>query len=392
MDGRCVIFTLLLSCCLQSRSNAQGSAADNRDSRPSQNNSEILVLVDGKVLPGRFTPRPDGYDVQVAGGRSFIESERVRFVARDVRDAHEKLRSSFVDLTPEIHVQLARWCMTNKLPDLAKREVLDALHLDPNRKDAQRLLEVLLQDEQSNSSPGRSRLTEFPSTAKMSASNVETRSLAGLTTPVAQQFTTHVQRLLMNKCANGGCHGGRGSSSFQLTSAHRGTNASIAERNLAAVLKEIDLSHPSSSPLLEVLETNHANQTTPMFRGRSGAQQIDMLRAWVFAVCNDIAPEANQESVADNPVRLASASIAELPAGSDQKTPGDIGMLAHGREMSAGETDAAFLKAANRANANDAFDPSAFNRKYHGSVRADKATPSPNDDARRMAPLPEANP
>jgi hypothetical protein len=365
--------------------------ADNRDSRSSQSNNGILVLVDGKVLPGRFTPRPDGYDVQVAGGRSFIESERVRFVARDLHDAHEKLRSSFVDLTPEIHVQLARWCMTNDLPDLAKREVLDALHLDPNRQDAQRLLEVLLQDEQSGTYQGLSRLTEFPSTQRMAAANVETRSLAGLTAPVAQQFTTHVQRLLMNKCANAGCHGGQGGSSFQLTSAHRGTNTAISERNLAAVLKQIDISHPSSSPLLEVLDTNHANQSTPLFRGRSGAQQMEMLKVWVFAVCNDIAPEANQESVADNPVRLASAQTSELPAGSAQRTPGDIGMLAHGRAMSAGETDAGFLKAANRANANDAFDPSVFNRKYHGSAGANTTAQSPDDDAHRMATSPEAN-
>ncbi len=106
--------------------------------------SEMLVLTDGRIVEGVITPRPDGYDVALKVGRMFVPSERVRFQASNRDEAYLKLRKSLPELTPNRHVELARWCERNGLYEQACRELLDALNLDPNREEAKRLLQVNL--------------------------------------------------------------------------------------------------------------------------------------------------------------------------------------------------------------------------------------------------------
>lgn len=379
MDGRCTFLSILLSGVIQGLCLAQDSGTELR-ATPNDNSSGILVLADGKVLDGRFLPRPDGYEVEVQGGRMFIESARVRFIARDFEDAYQRMRASFSELTPQSHMELARWCLTNKRTDLARREVLDALHKDPNRIDAQRLLQSLVQQsEQAPKSSSGSGLSEFPSLARPAGPVPETRSLAGLSRSVAQDFTRHIQPILMNKCSNAGCHGVRTISSFQLTSSHRGTSVSIAERNLAAVMKQIDLSRPSSSPLLSALEGNHANTSAPLFRGRSGALQMKTLRDWVRAVSNDIAPELNEE-VRERQEQVQLASMSQSIEVESEADVDETAMSPHGRVLTTTETDVRFLQKASRANARDAFDPAKFNQQFGKPTKTENSEQTPNDD------------
>ena len=379
MDGRCTLLSILLSGVIQGLCIAQDSGTELR-ATPNDNSSGILVLADGKVLDGRFLPRPDGYEVEVQGGRMFIESARVRFIARDFEDAYQRMRASFSELTPQSHMELARWCLTNKRTDLARREVLDALHKDPNRIDAQRLLQSLVQQsEQAPKSSGGSGLSEFPSLARPAGPVPEARSLAGLSRSVSQDYTRHIQRILMNNCASAGCHGVRTTSSFQLTSSHRGTSVSIAERNLAAVMKQIDLSRPSSSPLLSVLEGNHANTSAPLFRGRSGALQMKTLRDWVGAVSNDIAPELNEE-VRERQEQVQLASMSQSIEVESDADVDETAMSPHGRVLTTTETDVRFLQKASRANARDAFDPAKFNQQFGKPTKPENSEQTPNDN------------
>jgi hypothetical protein len=379
MDGRCTFLSILLSGAIQAICIAQDSGPELR-ATPNDNSSGILVLADGKVLDGRFLPRPDGYEVEVQGGRMFIESARVRFIARDFEDAYQRMRASFSELTPQSHMELARWCLTNKRTDLARREVLDALHKDPNRIDAQRLLQSLVQQsEQAPKSSGGSGLSEFPSLARPAGPVPEARSLAGLSRSVAQDYTRHIQRILMNNCASAGCHGVRTTSSFQLTSSHQGSSVSIAERNLAAVMKQIDLTRPSSSPLLSVLEGNHPNTSAPLFRGRSGAVQMKTLRDWVGAVSNDIAPELNEE-VRERQEKIQLASMSKSIEPESDAIVDETNMGPHGRVLTTTETDVRFLQKASRANARDAFDPTKFNQRFGKTTRTENTDQAPQDN------------
>ncbi|MEZ6031642.1 MAG: hypothetical protein R3C17_00940 [Planctomycetaceae bacterium] len=228
---------------------------------------QFLVLTDGRIVAGKITPRPDGYDVEVAAGRMFINSDRVRFSAENLPDAYSRMRDSIPEFTPANHLELARWCLNNKLHSQARREVLDALFLDPNREDAKRMLRSLEQTGQTSSSPANGTgLTEFPSQMQLPKPAIETRSLAGLNRSVAHAFVRKVQPLLMNKCATSGCHGTGTKSEFELVSTHRGSTPAIAERNLAAVLKQIDFLNPSGSALLVTGQEAHGTMTYSDFR------------------------------------------------------------------------------------------------------------------------------
>jgi len=415
MDGRC---TLLLTVVLAAPHwcAAQEFDGDATPRSDAATTPKMLVMVDGTVLAGRFTPRPDGYDMTTRLGRMYIGSDQVRFTALDLPDAYQRMQETFSERTPENHMVLARWCLTNKLTREARREVLHALRLDPNRGDAKRMLAMLVSEDGNPASDqstgsGLKQRTSPSRSATGTPPSVETRSLAGLSRPVAQNFTRHVQPLLMNKCANSGCHGGSGSSTFQLTSAHRGSSPAIAERNLAAVLRHVDFARPSTSRLLAAADETHGNLATPIFRGRSGSQQIEVLRNWVKAAAVEIAPDANEEESRPHPdapgreqssggslqagldvpvvsaTRRGTGSLRTVHAGA-----GTESVTPHGRVLTSADTDDSFVADAVRSNARDAFDPSAFNRRYHGNSESrseldDSASANPADgDAHKERP------
>ena len=392
MDARCAIIQMLLIASCQSAF-AQSHAASNESAGKASKPTHMLVLVDGQVITGQVTPRPDGYDVQVAGGRIYIDSDRVRFEATNLPDAYDRMRDSMPDLTPTNHMELARWCLENKLYTQTRREILDALHLDPNREDAKRMLRALEHvGERSDFQKPGSGLTEYPSLAKISRPAIESRSLAGLSRSVAHSFVRDVQPLMMNKCANSGCHGIGTKSQFQLTSTHRGSTPAVAERNLAAVLKQIDFSEPSASPLLSIGGQAHGNMAASAFPGRSGATQMQMLQDWVLQAAHDIAPRAvaivprdvAQTSRQDSPKnRSAISGILQVSATVDDSSKSnavramlDSAENPHARKLTTDETDGRFLKEAEYANRQDAFAPEEFNRRYHGSSNRHGSTQS----------------
>ena len=118
MDGRCfslLIFSALFAPPLMAMPQGRSAGMQQSEQQSSGPKERILVLVDGKVVKTAFTPRPDGYDVVVPGGRLFVESSRVRLVAKDMADAHRLMRASYQELTPDSHLEIARWCLANEL-------------------------------------------------------------------------------------------------------------------------------------------------------------------------------------------------------------------------------------------------------------------------------------
>lgn len=351
---------------------AQSDPAINESATSRQTDKDILVMRDGQIISGHITPRPDGYDVQVAAGRIFISSDRVRFAASSLPDAYDRMRDSISDFTPADHLALAHWCLKNKLHSQARREVLDALYLNPNLDDAKRMLQSLelvgQASPQANTGTG---FTEYPSLSDMQRAPIETRSLAGLSRSVAHSFVRDVQPLLMNKCATAGCHGVDTKSQFSIVSTHRGSTPATAERNLAAVLKQIDFSDPAASALLVVGEQPHGKMTYSAFQGRAGALQIKTLNAWVQQAAHDIAPDARSEAVVSKfaeaevrqtAIQQVSATGDSLIRAKTSQTPENP----HTRQLTTADTDRRFLREAEYANRNDEFSPEEFNRRFHG--------------------------
>ncbi|MEZ6058788.1 MAG: hypothetical protein R3C19_00330 [Planctomycetaceae bacterium] len=380
-------------------------ADDAVDSAPQ---TSMLVLMNGRVVTGQLTPRVGGYEVTQPGGSLFLPSDSIRLFATDIDDAYDKMRASLPQLTPNDHIDLARWCLTNRLHAKAQRELLDALHMDPYRDDAKRMLQALRRTLSSESSGGN--LTAAGTSDPGFSPEADTRpsrSLGGLSRPLARDFVSRVQPLMANKCGNATCHGGGVERPFVIHPLRNTSSPHQAEQNLAAVLNQINFESPPDSPLLKDLDGLHGGLRQPLFRGRHGAVQISQLQEWVHAAAEEISP-ASASMTAAASARHAGEAADTDPAiqqtafqfpddSGNGNTPfsatadfresvddGDLvpahGVAAdpHGRFRSIAESDSQFLLEAENANRSDAFDPNIFNRRFHAD-RFESTTRSRKD-------------
>lgn len=338
---------------------------------------ELLLLADGQLLEFPFNAREDGYEVRFPGGPQFIESSRVLCVADSRTDAWRHLRSTFSSFSPDIHLRLARWCLRYQLMECAEREVLDALNLDPNRADARALLEEVTGRRLASSrgKSGQRFSTAIPGAPGMAATTTA-QSLGGLSTENARSFVRRIQPLIANRCAAAGCHGPGTASDFRFSSIRNGSTPLTAERNLAAVLGQVEPTDPLQSPLLKQADQLHGGMREPAFRGRVGAQQRQMLHEWVRAAVADLHPEL---APAQQPEELLPSLAAEdtLPprrvrqqssaenSGFTNAPTAKMQEQAHGRPIERAAADKRTLGQAARAVASDPFSPAVFNRRFH---------------------------
>ncbi|MDG1895902.1 MAG: hypothetical protein P8J37_13430 [Fuerstiella sp.] len=325
----------------------------------------LLVLNSGRVVSGQLTPRTGGYDVQLPAGRMFVGSQQVRLQAHSMDDAYRRMRSSLNEHTPNTHMELAKWCLANKMSTQARSEVLDALHLDPNRDDAKRMLEALMREQHRASTGTDPRQTiqnghrSYNSVTLVHPSIMpERRSLGGLPKSLAKTFSQTVQPIVVNKCGNARCHG-VGQNTFTVFPINGGSTSRIAEQNLAAMLNQIDLENPSQSPLLQATKGNHGNSRRMVFAGQTGGRQAATLRTWVTDVAREISPSsAAFETQVDQPTTGTTAADSPTPRALMQSTPG-------GHRAAEKET---FVRDAVVATRHDEFNPELFNQRYHKST------------------------
>ena len=329
----------------------------------------LLVLSNGRVVGGQLTPRTGGYDVQLPAGRLFVPSEQVRFQARNMDDAYQRMRGSLPERTPNTHMELAKWCLVNAMPGKARSEILDALHLDPNRDDAKRMLESLVRKQLMASSAAyrqQSTGNVGPSVDQVMLDHPrmipERRSLGGLPKSLARTFTQTVQPIVVNRCGNARCHGA-GQNTFAVVSIKGGSTSRIAEQNLAAILNQIDLSNPSQSPLLNATVGGHGGARVLLFSGQSGGRQAEALRKWVADVAQEISPSSVRESLVPEPDQ--SETTAATTAGLTGEETLDT--LSRHRTVQ----NKKFVQDAVVATRHDDFDPNIFNRRYHNLVTPD---------------------
>jgi hypothetical protein len=366
----------------------------------------LLVLNSGRVVKGRLVPRVDGYDLTVPNGRMFVASAQVRFPADNLQDAYSKMRDTLPNLTPQTHLELAQWCVAQGLNSEARRELLDALHLDPEREDIKRQLRAVISRIEGGPSEGRVKQQSENSAARSAsppdAVVIETRSLAGFSKPVAEQFVRQIQPILSSRCATAGCHS-VSQNPFQLVSTRNGqtfkSTPFIAERNLAAVLKQINRNSPDESPLLNALAGNHGGRSTPILRGRDGRRQMDVLTSWVIEAAGELNPglsspvtlqmakttaprktdgtagslsrrsatDNGESREADGPKRatedLSRGENSAVGAADTSGTLHESGPF--GERISTQESDSRILDEIAMMNRSDAFDPAVFNEKYH---------------------------
>lgn len=346
------------------------AANDDLPLRDPNADQQILVLKNGNVVKGQFTRRTGGVDVALNPGRMFIAEGQIRFQANSMEDAYLKMRSSMQNLTPTNHIDLSRWCSANKLPTFARKELLDALFLNPDHETARLMLESLTREE--SRAADRERLAAEDEAAKRLADNVtmrnilpDRRSLGGLPGPLAVTFTRRVQPLLSNKCGNARCHG-TGRNGFSIVSTRNGSSAVIAEQNLAAVLSQLDTGNPEQSPLLKAMTGLHGGSRQLIFPGSTGREQVKLLQAWIADVAKEIGGQTAASTQSSQAAEIVQTTFQT--DSTEHNSEPDHGLLTTDqttqryRNLKAEQmnTEAAI------ATRHDEFDPDVFNRRFHG--------------------------
>lgn len=321
-------------------------ATPNREER-------LLLFHNGRVIEGRISQSAAGYVVERANGSVLFPFEQVRFVADDLPDAYRQQRDSLGKAPPEDHLKLAEWCLTYRLYDEARDELRRVLRQSPERDDARKLLARVEELSNPDRLPHRQEAPRKPVTADGYVVP-EVQSLGGLSRETAEEFTLRVQPILMNKCANGSCHGPHAANEFRLTLVRgQGNHRLYAERNLATVMRYLNLDRPERSPLLTQPRGNHGGSVRSIFPGSTGAAQLRTLHDWVRNVAKDKGHEPSPAATSQVIVQTSAESISDVPLHAHQ----------------AAATNDEFLDGILRDQRPDPFDPNVFNRRYHGGRR-----------------------
>jgi hypothetical protein len=236
----------------------------------------VVLLTNGELLKGTIISSGDRYDVQMESGEISLKRSDVALVARDAQECYERQRAGIEPGRAAEHLDLAEWCVRNKLYQSAAKEIAAARAADPAHP---RLVLVesrlqLAKDPPPGAAPATPRVAQQP--LDNMARNLPPGAM--------EHFTNTIQPLLLNYCAKSGCHAGRGQGGLQLERIHpRLSGRSATQRNLRRALELVDLEKPHESKLLQAPIRPHGPARAPIFTNRQQPQYKQLVE-WVYAM------------------------------------------------------------------------------------------------------------
>lgn len=323
----------------------------------------LLLLFDGRVIIGEISEVPGGYAIRRAAGSITVPFEFVRLSATSLFDAYEKQRDNLENPNAEQHLTLARWCFRYHLREQAVTELEAALKLEPFRREARELLQ-LIEEAESDQNPAAARGASSDAGA---AAPVHQTS-AGISQDNHLDFVRRIQPLLVNKCGNATCHGSASRNGLRLNNVRTGRQHQRihSDENLAAVLEFVDADFPLRSPLLRLTQDPESLPHRGVFAGALGEEQVQLLQDWVQAVAIDrqLALQDDARDTPDAPPAIEQTGLSEEPARTPTgpriiEIPRDTGDPASPRSRD-------LLRNILDEERPDAFDPQEFNRRVHG--------------------------
>lgn len=327
-----------------------------RAAEPAPAAGKVLLLDNDRVLEGDIERVGDQYRVRRKVGETWVPADRAVCLCASLDDAYASLRRRANLHDPDERLRLARWCHLHGLRDQALAEVTAAVDLRPDHADSRRLLQSLRQA--AGAAP--------PARTKADAEPEPDGPPPDLTAESLCTFRTRVQPILMNACAN--CHAtGRGGS-FKLTRVYDdgGVNRKLVQRNVAAVLAQLNLRVPQGSPLLTKAVSAHDGKMVqaPLKGRQSLAYRV--LEDWVQRTLADnpqLQVAAAAEPAAAEPAPAKGKAVGGPTAFAESATPKPAAAVVRPVESGAGPAGAAPPSAAPAPL--DPFDPAPFNRQMH---------------------------
>lgn len=332
----------------------------------------VLILRNGEVLRGITSKVGDRYVVaQNEGGELRIPTRDVEMHCLDLEEAYVRKRARISARDASGRLELADWCLRYGLHARAADELLAAQALapnDPRVRGLERRLHSAIRIGQ--------RCEAEPSGAPPHARRPQTEPPRyQLPDEAIEGFASRIQPLLLNRCGATVCHGLRSESDFQLVGPGLGKTVTqkYTQRNLAAVLQQLDITQPEASPLLTVPTKPHAGLPTPVF-GEHDQTQLGLLTAWVRTAGQAAPPPI---SVATSPGHLLQTSLRQpvpLPAAGEASGTAGASLQAAGPSAANKQGDSS-----PSLDFRDPFDPERFNRQFLQPLARHGSAPLAND-------------
>jgi mono/diheme cytochrome c family protein len=312
----------------------------------------VLLLNTERTLEGDITREGDHYVVKRQVGSVNWPADQVKRLCGDMTEAYAFLRGQSNLDDPDERLRLAQWCHVRGLKAEATTEVRAALALRPRDERCQQLLKYL---ETPLPGPAAARLAPKPAP-------VEPALAVDVSAEALGQFAVKVQPILMNACAK--CHGNGEGGSFQLTPAFGNSGRAVRD-NLTAVLAQINLQEPKSSPLLTKAVSVHG----PMGRAPLSGKQMPAyytMEEWVrlaLAGPHGHTAAAQEASLTPPPVPrtdFAAVLVPDARPEADKAARPDVA-----QQPKTVSKPATAPTAQPVVNPTDPFDPAVFNKQNH---------------------------
>jgi hypothetical protein len=340
--------------------------------RKAQRGESVLVLTSGRLVSGRISQSAGGYTVEKPTGRMVVPFDHVQVHAESPVLAYQSLREKMTDPSAGQHIGLARWCITNKLYDEARIELAAALELEPRNRVAQTTLKRIRRRANVKPSGAAQRKPSSPPVRQGHAAH-NAESLLGLSDATVRQFTSRIQPILVNRCANSGCHNRSVENGFELVHVRTGGDSTRRQtlQNLGQAVKLVDTNDPEKSPLILSPLANHGDSGRRVLDRRYDAKIVEALESWAHRVAKDKAakskkPGARRKSLWDTRNEPAEKGNEILIRGRREPPAESADDAA---EPPAELSPDVLLETKLLDSQADAFDPDVFNRRVHGRRR-----------------------
>jgi hypothetical protein len=267
---------------------------------------QVLLLDNERLVEGDIHREGDRYRVRRELGESWIPADKVIRLCASRAEAFQMLRSRANLRDLDERLRLARWCQLHGLMEQGLAEIQGALQIRPNCAEARRLLRCFQRDAEPDTPQPRAAVPAPPAPVKELVATPAPN--AGLTMEAATLFSTRVQPILMNTCAN--CHATEHGGAFRLIHTHgeSSLNQRATQVNLAAAVAQVNRANIAASPLLSKAISIHGDLSQPPLKGRQ-MPAFATLEDWVQMVvaCGPETPVASAVPTrpAENPAHAA---------------------------------------------------------------------------------------
>ncbi len=259
----------------------------------------VLLLKNGGVVQGLISEDPSSYVLHVKGSRIPYNKKQVLSSFATLEEAYQYQKERLAERDPDENMKLARWCLTNHLPNQAKVELQAVLALSPANRDALSMINKIKDEEarraardtgvmQANAVVDRSqpepldRATLDRASRAMGISSLP--QIPGLSAVASvkrvDEFRKFVHPVLQKTCVR--CHNEAYTGEFRLvlTKSRTGATPDAVRANLDATLRLVDWENPAKSELLSSTLRQHGATKRPIFVGAND-RTYQILAQWV---------------------------------------------------------------------------------------------------------------